>query len=118
MKTPNMLAALTFAILTGAASNASADPWKDESGHGRRGGYERGYDFPGRGHAYGRDRWTGRSYEDERGSYARSRPPEREFKEEYDDGRCKFERKLEKSGEYKEEVKCRGGRRSSYSARY
>jgi hypothetical protein len=34
--------------------------------------------------------------------------------EEYDDGCCKYERKLEKSGEYKEEVKCRGGYRSSY----
>ena len=33
-----------------------------------------------------------------------------------DDGRCKIERKLEKSGEYKEEVKCRGGRRSAYPA--
>ncbi len=118
MKISTMVAALCFAVLTGAVSTASADPWKDESGHGRRGGYERDYDFPGRGHAYARERRIERYYEDERGSYGRSRRAEREFKEEYDDGRCKFERKLEKSGEYKEEVKCRGGRKSSYSYRY
>jgi hypothetical protein len=32
----------------------------------------------------------------------------REFKEEYWDGNCKIERKLEKGGEYKEERKCKG----------
>jgi hypothetical protein len=58
---------------------ASADPWKDESGHGK-----------GRGH----DR--------------------REFKEEYWDGNCKVERKLEKSGEYKEERKCKAPRHGYY----
>lgn len=31
----------------------------------------------------------------------------REFKEEYWDGNCKVERKLERNGEYKEERKCR-----------
>jgi hypothetical protein len=46
--------------------------------------------------------------------YERPRRERRSFKEEYDDGRCKYERKLEKSGEYKEKVKCRGGYRSSY----
>ena len=42
------------------------------------------------------------------------RPPRavRAFKEVYDDGRCKFERKLERSGEYKEEIKCRPGGRN------
>lgn len=35
----------------------------------------------------------------------------REYKEEYWDGNCKVERKLEKSGEYKEERKCKGPRR-------
>ena len=34
------------------------------------------------------------------------------FKQEYDDGNCKVERKWEANGEYKEEVKCRGGRRA------
>lgn len=51
--------------------NASADPWKDESGNGK-----------GRGKG-------------------------REYKEEYWEGNCKVERKLEKSGEYKEERKCK-----------
>jgi hypothetical protein len=81
-------------ILVGWTGNASADPDKDESGNGRwRGGYERNYDYPGRG-----------------AGYERPRRERRAFKQEYDDGRCKYERKLERSGEYKEEVKCRGGR--------
>ena len=58
---------------------ASADPWKDESGHGR-------------GHKHGH----------------------REYKEEYWDGNCKVERKLEKNGDYKEERKCKGPRHSHY----
>lgn len=56
-----------------------ADPWKDESGHGRGRGHER-----------------------------------REFKEEYWDGNCKVERKLEKNGEYKEERKCKAPHRVRY----
>lgn len=32
----------------------------------------------------------------------------REWKQEYRDGNCKIERKWERSGEYKEEVKCDG----------
>jgi hypothetical protein len=51
---------------------AAADPYKDESGHGKR----------KHGH--------------------------REYKEEYWEGNCKVERKWEKSGEYKEERKCKG----------
>lgn len=79
-------------VLVGWAGSASADPDKDESGKGRwRSSYERSYD-----------------------GYERPRQERRAFKEEYDDGRCKVERKLEKSGEYKEEVKCRNGYRSSY----
>ena len=35
----------------------------------------------------------------------------REFKEEYWEGNCKVERKLEKNGDYKEERKCKGGHR-------
>ena len=99
--------ALLSLILVGWTGSASADPWKDESGKGRwRGGYERSDDHPGRGDGY-----------------RRPRPEYRAFKEEYDDGRCKYERKLEKSGEYKEEVKCRGGRQTyrpypAYGYRY
>jgi len=92
MKVLGWIAAVGL-ILAGSAGTASADPHKDESGKGRwRGSYER--------------------YEP--GAYRDDRRQRRAFKEEYDDGRCKYERKLEKSGEYKEEVKCRGGYRSSY----
>jgi hypothetical protein len=99
MKVLGWTAALSL-ILAGWAGSASADPDKDESGKGRwRGGYERSYRHPGWGYGNG---------------YERPRRERRAFKEEYDDGRCKYERKLEKSGEYKEEVKCRGGYRSSY----
>jgi hypothetical protein len=107
MKMLFMTITATLAItLGGWVSPAAADPDKDESGKGRwRDGYERSYDSPGRGYGYG---------------YERPRRERRAFKEEYDDGRCKYERKLEKSGEYKEEVKCRGGRpgRASYGYRY
>jgi hypothetical protein len=97
MKVLRGTAALSL-ILVGWAGSASADPDRDESGKGRwRGGYERSYDGPGRGCGY-----------------ERLRGERRAFKQEYDDGRCKVERKLEKSGEYKEEVKCRGGYRSSH----
>lgn len=82
MKTIGVAAfALVLATQFGAAN---ADPWKDESGHGRgRGEYSRHWD---------RDRHEGR-----------------ERKVEYDDGRCKVERKWGKGGEYKEERKCRDG---------
>ncbi|HEV2611213.1 MAG TPA: hypothetical protein VGU61_13165 [Noviherbaspirillum sp.] len=66
-------------MLLALPSIALADPWKDESGHGK-----------GRKH----DR--------------------REFKEEYWDGNCKVERKLEKNGEYKEERKCKGPHHGHY----
>ncbi len=80
-----------LALGAGLATSAGADPGKDESGKGKwRGGYERSH--------------SGLAYD-------RGVPRERRaFKEEYDDGTCKYERKLEKSGEYKEEVKCRGSR--------
>jgi len=71
-----MIAALM--ALTGAAA---ADPWKDESGKGRwRGDY-------GYGGGY-------------RHHYAR------EYKQEFRRGGCKVERKWERGGEYKEEIKC------------
>lgn len=79
-------------VLLGWAGSASADPWKDESGKDRWRGYERGYDYRDPG-------------------YERPRRERRSFKQEYDDGYCKYERKLEKSGKYKEEVKCREGYR-------
>ena len=66
-------------LLIALPLTALADPWKDESGHGK-----------GRGH----DR--------------------REYKQEYWDGNCKVERKLEKNGEYKEERKCKGPRHGYY----
>lgn len=68
----NSKSALLLPILLAISITASADPWKDESGHGK-------------GHKHDR----------------------REFKEEYWDGNCKVERKLEKNGEYKEERKCK-----------
>jgi hypothetical protein len=103
MKVLGWTAALSL-ILVGWAGSASADPDKDESGHGRwRGGYVRGYDGPRRGYGY---------------DYERPRRERRAFKEEYDDGRCKVERKWERNGEYKEERKCRGGRRSPRGAAY
>ncbi len=91
---------LTAALALGAglATGAAADPGKDESGKGKwRGRYEKSYSGSGYAPVERRER--------------------RAFKEEYDDGRCKYERKLEKSGEYKEEVKCRGPSRAS-SMRY
>ena len=75
-------------VLAGALGSASADPGKDESGKGRY-------------------RDTGRAYSSEM-----PRREARAFKQEFDDGTCKYERKLEKSGEYKEQTKCRApGRR-------
>lgn len=85
-----------FCALTMLAGPAFADPHKDESGKGRW-GYERGereFNFD-RGHDRGR-----RAY-----GY------EREYKQEFRQGNCKIERKWERSGEYKEEVKCKGGYR-------
>jgi hypothetical protein len=80
-------------LLSGWAGAATADPDKDESGKGRwRGGYERSDGYP------------------DRFGYERPRRERRAFKQEYDDGNCKYERKLEKSSAYKEGVKCRNGR--------
>ena len=114
-----------FSLVAAAwVGSASADPWKDESGKGReRGGYARyDSDFPGRGYGrelrFDRDEFRGRGY----GGEGERRRERRAFKEEYDDGNCKVERKLEKSGEYKEERKCRGGPPGrayrSYGSRY
>src|SRR3712207_5949322 len=97
------IAALAL-LITGWAGTALADPDKDESGKGReRGAYATAYSgVPGFGPEE-EDLLRNDGYERPR----RERRAEREFKEEYDDGNCKYERKMEKSGEYKEEVKCR-----------
>ncbi|MBY3597581.1 hypothetical protein [Rhizobium bangladeshense] len=77
------LAAAAGVALTAWTGNALADPWKDESGHGRwYGNYE--------GHRYER----------------------RAYKEEYRRGGCKVERKWD-DDEYKEEIKCKRGARPS-----
>ncbi|YCI06028.1 hypothetical protein M1D34_28680 (plasmid) [Ensifer sp. D2-11] len=73
------LATAIGVALTGMTGMASADPWKDESGSWRGGGY---YDGP--------------------------RYERRAFKEEYRRGRCKIERKWD-DDEYKEEIKCKRG---------
>jgi hypothetical protein len=111
MKVLVLKAALALAVIIATPMGASADPWKDESGHGRwRGGYDRNDGYPGRGYGYGRERrferneFPGRAY----GNYGERRQ-RRAFKEKYDDGNCKIERKWERNGEYKEERKCRGG---------
>ncbi|MGQ0684155.1 hypothetical protein [Bradyrhizobium sp.] len=70
--------------ITLLAGPATADPWKDESGKGRWGDYDRRYE---------------RSY-----SY------DRDYKQEFYRGPCKIERKWSRNGEYKEETKCKGYR--------
>ncbi|WFU14391.1 hypothetical protein [Bradyrhizobium sp. CB3481] len=76
----------SLAVTSLLISPALADPWKDESGKGRRG--------------YGDDRRYERSY----GYY------DRDYKQEYYRGPCRIERKWGKHGEYKEETKCKGYR--------
>ncbi|WEX86601.1 hypothetical protein PZN02_002902 [Sinorhizobium garamanticum] len=76
------IAAAVGVALTACAGSALADPWKDESGHGRW-------------------RWGG--YYDE------PRYERRAYKEEYRRGRCKIERKWD-DDEYKEEIKCKRAR--------
>ncbi|RWG45226.1 hypothetical protein [Mesorhizobium sp.] len=101
MKILGTMLAMSMAM-TGCIGVAAADPWKDESGHGRwMGRYEQGGDYR-RTHRYYREHRYGR----------------RAYKEEYRRGRCKIERKWEED-EYKEEIKCkRGWRRPAYVYRY
>jgi hypothetical protein len=85
------LFSLCIATAVAIPTGVSADPWKDESGHGRwRGEYreDRGSYRGGYGGRYG-------------GDYAR------EYKQEFRRGGCKYERKWGRAGEYKEEVKCK-----------
>jgi hypothetical protein len=82
--------ALAIAALLALPGAAGADPWKDESGHGRwRGEHRDDYRaYRGYGGRHG-------------GDYAR------EYKHEFRRGHCKIERKWGRGGEYKEEVKCK-----------
>lgn len=78
------MAFIAAATLLGAAFPAAADPDKDESGNRRY-------------------------YDDREERHHRDYGKRFKGKEEFWDGNCKVERKWEKSGEYKEERKCRGG---------
>lgn len=81
-----ILATAIGILLAGLTGTAFADPWKDESGHGR---------------------WRGDFH------YGEPRYERRAFKEEYRRGRCKIERKWD-DDEYKEEIKCKRGGRPTY----
>lgn len=91
----SLCAILSAAVLLSSQGVASADPWKDESGHGYRGGGAYGpppykYFIPKR-----------REYKYEyKGKY------KNEYKDEYHYGNCKIERKWKSDGGYKEEAKC------------
>lgn len=80
---------LALFVAVSGAEVAAADPWKDESGHGR---------------------WMehyGRDDEHREGLFERLRRRERHaYKEEYWEGGCKVERKWDEDG-YEEEVKCK-----------
>ena len=89
--------ALALCALTMLAGPAMADPWKDESGKGRW-GYDRGHREYSFDRGYDRGRYRAYNYD-------------REYKQEFRRGNCKIERKWERGGEYKEEVKCKGGYR-------
>ncbi|YBV94617.1 hypothetical protein M1D80_01065 (plasmid) [Phyllobacteriaceae bacterium JZ32] len=94
MRTLGFITAVGVALTTWTGG-ATADPWKDESGHGRR---------ISRHHHY-EDHRSRRDYRE----YKRY-----SYKEELRRGRCKIERKWVHD-EYKEEIKCkRGSRRPVY----
>ncbi len=108
MKVLGLAAALSLALI-GWVGSAHADPGKDKSSKGRELNSH---------HAYGYDGVPGFGPElsDLSAHYRQPYRAAREFREEYDDGICKYERELEKSGNYKEEVKCRNGYHSKQSA--
>jgi hypothetical protein len=83
------LTILCIATVLAIPTIASADPWKDESGKGC---------------------WRGEYRDDYRGGYGGGYggPYAREYKEEFRGRDCKIERKWERGGEYKEEIKCKG----------
>ena len=82
-----LLCALTLGLV-GVSAPVRADPWKDESGHSRRGGW-----------------WEERGRADRRGGRRTGRGEERCT---YDDGECRVEVKRERNGEVREERRCRG----------
>jgi hypothetical protein len=71
-----LMAALALAALTAATTAASADPWKDESGHGRW-RYERGDGFRDR------DAWRERRFERRVYGYYGERPYRRAYRNPY-----------------------------------
>ena len=90
MKILGLMVAAGVAFTAGAGVTA-ADPWKDESGHGR---WTNRYEY--------REDYRPRRYYRERERYS--------YKEEFRRGRCKIERKWD-GDEYKEEIKCKRGLR-------
>lgn len=84
MRTHMILAAALVAL----AGPAFADSWKDESGK-----------------RYWRGEYRSDDRDEDRRDYAR------EYKEEFRTNGCKVERKWERDGDYKEEIKCDGRRR-------
>ncbi|RWM89649.1 MAG: hypothetical protein EOR84_23810 [Mesorhizobium sp.] len=97
MKIVGVMLAISVA-LAGGIGAATADPWKDESGHGSWGESYRNHE----------EYWPRRYHRKHRHEF-------RAYKEEYRRGRCKIERKWD-GDEYKEEIKCK--RRPSYVYRY
>ncbi len=83
LKALRILGLLMLAMAFFSSQQASADKWKDESGHGK-GKYE-----------YKREKHKGRG---------------KKYKHEWQDGNCKYEYKSDGHG-YKEERKCKGGPR-------
>ena len=79
--------AFVIAALVALTGAAAADPWKDESGKGR---------------------WRGEYRDDYRGGYGGGYREHyaREGKQEFYRDGCKVERKWERNGGYKEEIKC------------
>ncbi len=78
---------LALSLVFWSSQQAVADPWKDESGNGRR------------EYSYNKKK---EKYDSRKG----------EYKYEWQDGDCKYEYKKDKHG-YKEERKCRGGARDA-----
>jgi hypothetical protein len=71
-----LTAALALGALTAATTTASADPWKDESGHGRW-RYERGDGLRGR------EAWRERHFERRVYGYYGERPYRRAYRNSY-----------------------------------
>lgn len=106
---------LLSVLMTALPMLASADSWKDESGHGRKHGQRE----------FKTEYWDGnckvKREGKKDGEYKEKRECKgqkhgrREFKEEYSDGNCKVEREIKKDGEYKEKRECRGPQYGYYA---